>query len=90
MVLYKPGCDSNDCELLSGQATLARRVACGEAACGVGSSLTSRRGVVIHVIAYSFDCDQLMEKLTNCNQRNLTIKTRPMLYIQCRYKIKGL
>ena len=39
IVLYKPchvGSDSNDCELPSGQATLARRVACCEAACGVG------------------------------------------------------
>ena len=38
MALYKPDCDSNDCELPSGQATpsiLARGVAC-EAACGVG------------------------------------------------------
>ena len=38
MALYKPDCDSNDCELPSGQATpsiLARGVAC-EAARGVG------------------------------------------------------
>ena len=36
MVLYKPDCDSNYCELLSGQATpstLAKDVACGVAAC---------------------------------------------------------
>ena len=36
IVLYKPDCDSNDCELLSGQATLstlAKDMACGVAAC---------------------------------------------------------
>ena len=37
MVLYKPDCDSNDCELPSGQATSStlakvKGVACGEAA----------------------------------------------------------
>ena len=35
MVLYKLDCDSNDCELLSGQATpstVAKGVACSEAA----------------------------------------------------------
>ena len=33
MVLYNPDCDSNDCELQSGQATLstlAKGVVCGE------------------------------------------------------------
>ena len=43
MVLYKPECDSNDCKLLSGQATpstLAKCVACGETACMWGGLLT--------------------------------------------------
>ena len=36
MVQHTPDCNSNDCELLNGQATpltLAKGVACGEAAC---------------------------------------------------------
>ena len=39
MVLYKLDCDSNDCELLSGQATpstVAKGVACSEAAWAMG------------------------------------------------------
>ena len=38
VVLYKPDCDSNDCELQSEQATpsiLDKGVACSEAACGM-------------------------------------------------------